>query len=141
MEGLAKLFGLGKSEVVETETTDETQTEATAATETETGAVATEQESTTEAAVTETAIAETSVQESVGVVTLSVAEYDAMKANAGLVDSLKAKVSAFEAKAKKWDAHEAALGNAGVGGDTATAETPDASAAEKQIREKYFHMK
>jgi hypothetical protein len=134
---LSELFGgFAKADAAETTVAAKTETGATTIAETKTGAVATEEGSTTEAEATET-----TAQASVGMVTLSVAEYDTMKVNAGLVNSLTAKASAFESKAAKWDAHETALGNAGVGGDATNTDNGAAQAGEDAAKiRRYFNL-
>lgn len=133
MKGLSELFGFSKNEASATSevTTPEAgAAPATPAATAESVATATAEATTPEAgATTATPAATTESVATARIVTLSVAEYDTLKADAGMVTGLQGKVTVFEAKAKKWDAHQTALGNAGAGGDT----TNNLSAKEQAV--------
>ncbi|GHB64002.1 hypothetical protein [Persicitalea jodogahamensis] len=79
-----------------------------------------------------------------GTVTLTLADYNALKAEAGQVKALKASNTSLKTKAAAWDAHQKAIGGVSAKADT-TNEAPEteenAEAKEmKRLSERYKGM-
>lgn len=94
-----------------TEETPESADETTETDETE------EEESTSEASTDETTTVEATTTTVAETVTMSLAAYNKLKADADSVPGLSKKVAELSAKAKKWDAHQAAVQGITPSGD------------------------
>lgn len=116
-----------------TEETPESADETTETDETE------EEESTSEASTDETTTVEatTTVAETV---TMSLAAYNKLKADADSVPGLSKKIGELTEKAKKWDAHQAAVQGITPSGDlnsSAEGTESDADAETKRLKGRY----
>lgn len=121
-----------------TEETSESADETTETDETEeeesTSEASTDETTTVEATTTTTTVAET--------VTMSLAAYNKLKADADSVPGLSKKVGELTEKAKKWDAHQAAVQGITPSGDLnstlqADENDPAADAETKRLKSRY----
>ena len=137
MSNVRKTLGsLFRTQAKEEETQESEATEATAE---ETTKETEEEESTSEASTDETTTAEatTTVADTV---TMSLAAYNKLKADADSVPGLSKKVGELTGKANKWDAHQAAVQGMTPSGDlnsSAEGTESDADAETKRLKGRY----
>ncbi|MFN8347450.1 MAG: hypothetical protein U0X91_20775 [Spirosomataceae bacterium] len=122
----------------ENQASDVTETEETTE-ETETAEASEEEESTSETSADETTTEAEATGDSV---TMSLAAYNQLKTEADAAAGLRKQVANLTAKAKKWDAHQAAVSGAKADGDlnsTSEAEANEtaAEAENKRLKARY----